>query len=55
MSKYTIIKIENNINNNINMIYTYSNISTLDVKSNEKLQIKILISCKIIRREYSTL
>lgn len=54
MSKYTIIKIENNLNNNINIIYVYSNISTLDIKSNQKLQIKILISYKIIRREYST-
>lgn len=31
MSKYTIIRVKNNVNNDNNMIYVESNISTLDL------------------------
>lgn len=34
MYKYTIDKIENNANNNINIIYTYSNMNTLSIQDN---------------------
>lgn len=45
-------KTRNNSNNNEDVIYTYSNVSALSTQSNQMLQIKILTSHEIIRKEY---